>query len=178
MEVELSHGDVSAALFETGHGGDVVEQVAETVNVVLRALEEVGAHFVVHAFGCQHGVEIAFDNTHGGLELVVDIVGHLTLDARFFLYGMHSDVVFALTFFHGLSALAIEAHDVAGNFAEFVVRELGFVEFHVGIVGLRGKVAEQAYASGDIGGDPIGGKGDDCEQPHEYQPECGVGCRE
>ena len=56
-----------------------------------------------------------------GLQLVVDVVGELLLDAFFFFLLMKRGGMFAVTFPQCLLQARVEPYDVAGNLSQLIV---------------------------------------------------------
>ena len=91
------------------------------------------------------GVDIAFNDAYGSLELVVDIVGQLAFQTGLVLEGVHGHVVLAFDLDDRAVAFVEEAHQLSRYIAKLVVREV-FGRDKTGVrAGPQRKVSQQAY---------------------------------
>lgn len=88
-----------------------------------RFFQEVRASLRVERQVGQQCFQIALNRRHGGLQLVVDVVGELFLDAYFLLFLVQREGVLAVAVGGGFLQTGVEADDVARYFAQFVVRK-------------------------------------------------------
>ena len=81
MQVDPVALYAAAAILKACDGRDVGEELREALAVGIALSDEHIALLRSNILGCGHRLEVALDGCHGGLELVVDIVCQLALDA-------------------------------------------------------------------------------------------------
>ena len=115
--------DQLAGFVHARDGRDVGQQAAQALGLCDAFFQEVRASLRVERRVGQQCFQIALNRRHGGLQLVVDVVGELFLDAYLLLLLVQREGVLAVAVGGGFLQAGVEADDVARYFAQFVVGE-------------------------------------------------------
>lgn len=134
--------DELAPLVHARDDGDIGEQLSEAARLGQALLEEGALPCGVDAGVGQQRLQVALDGRHGGLQLVVDVVGKLLLDADFLLLLVQHELVLAVAFGGRLLQLGVEADDVVRDVAQLVVGEGLALGDDLAALGPLGEVAQ------------------------------------
>ena len=160
--------DQLAALVHARDGPHVRQQAAQPLGLRGALFEKVRAACGVEPGVGEQRLQVAADRRHGGLQLVVDVVGQLFLDADLLLLLVQGQGVFAVAVGGRLLQRGVEAHDVVRDVAQLVVRE-GLLD--VDLFAALGPFGKFVQARDVVAEAPRGEVGRDAHQQRDGQHE-------
>ncbi len=159
-DVDRLLGDIRRPVIHARYGRHVVEQPGEALGVGVAQFDKLPVLPRRQVAMVEDGLQTHLYRRHGGLKLMVDIVGKLLLDTVLLLLLVHGPAMLAVTLLHSALQPRVKPYYVGRDTPQLIVGECLGIIHTLPPLGLLGKTVQARH------GAPDAARGKVCEHTH------------